>query len=142
MLISELSEKTGFSRDTIRYYEKLGLITVGRNDRRFNNYKEYSHDILKRLMTIRLIKGFGFTLKEISVLLDLVENNQASCDQVAEKAYEKIKLIDAKIQELNNLKNLLNQSVDGCLTSSGKPPASVHCQLLKVTDDQLAYKVN
>ncbi|HEY0666532.1 MAG TPA: MerR family DNA-binding protein [Sphingobacteriaceae bacterium] len=142
MLISELSKKTGFSRDTIRYYEKQGLISVGRNDRRFNNYKEYSHDILKRLMTIRLIKGFGFTLKEISDLLDLVENNQASCDQVAEKAHEKIKLINAKIQELNNLKNLLNQSVDGCLSSSGKPPASVDCQLLKVTDDQLADKLN
>ncbi|WP_374759669.1 MerR family DNA-binding transcriptional regulator [Dyadobacter chenhuakuii] len=45
MLIGELSKQTDLSRDTIRFYEKQGLIAVGRKERRFNNYKEYSEHV-------------------------------------------------------------------------------------------------
>src|SRR3546814_17661555 len=49
MLIGELSEKTGFSRDTIRFFEKQGLIQLDRKQRRDNNYKEYPEEVLNRL---------------------------------------------------------------------------------------------
>ena len=53
MLIGELSKACGLSRDTIRFYEKHGLIAVGKRERRFNNYKEYSEETLKRLLSIK-----------------------------------------------------------------------------------------
>ena len=62
MLIGELSKQSGLSRDTIRFYEKQRLIEVGLKERRFNIYKEYSQDTLQRLLHIKRIKGFGFTL--------------------------------------------------------------------------------
>ena len=131
MLIGELSEKTGFTRDTIRFYEKQGLISVGRKERRENNYKEYSSDTLKRLLTIKVIKSFGFTLNETAEFLELIENNRASCDNVANKAEEKVKLIEAKIKELQSLKELLVDSVSQCQTCCS-PRSSENCALLEV----------
>jgi len=131
MLIGELSEKTGFSRDTIRFYEKQGLISVGRKERRENNYKEYSSDTLKRLLTIKVIKGFGFTLHETAEFLELIANNQASCDNVANKASRKVKLIEGKIKELESLKELLIESVNQCQTCCS-PTETENCALLEV----------
>jgi DNA-binding transcriptional MerR regulator len=73
MLIGELSRKSGLSRDTIRFYEKLGLIRLGRRQRRANNYKEYPPEVLRRLLSINQLKEFGFTLAEIAEILDLLE---------------------------------------------------------------------
>jgi len=129
MLIGELSEKTGFSRDTIRFYEKQGLISVGRKERRENNYKEYSPETYKRLLTIRVIKGFGFTLNETAEFLELMGRNQASCDNVAHKAEEKVKLIDQKIRELQDLKEVLVNSVSSC-QSCCQPSSDQNCDLL------------
>ena len=132
MLIGELSEKTGFTRDTIRFYEKQGLISVGRKERRENNYKEYSPNTLRRLLTIKVIKGFGFTLSETSEFLGLIERNQASCENVAQRAEEKIKLIDKKLQELNDLKEVLLSSVSNCGTVCCSSAPSENCELLIV----------
>jgi len=68
MLIGELSKRTGLSRDTIRFYEKQGLIKVGRRERRVNNYKEYSDGILRHLLLFNKIKSYGFTLNELPKL--------------------------------------------------------------------------
>ena len=53
MLIGELSKSSGLTRDTIRFYEKQGLITLGRRERRVNNYKEYPNSILRRLLLLK-----------------------------------------------------------------------------------------
>lgn len=114
MLIGELSTKTGLSRDTIRFYEKQGLIAVGKKERRYNNYKEYSDLTLTRLLLIKHIKGFGFTLNETSELLDMIETKTASCSNVSKRVTEKIAIIDKKIQELVEIKNLMNGMLTGC----------------------------
>lgn len=109
MLIGKLSAVSGLSRDTIRFYEKQQLISVSKKERRSNNYKEYSEDALKRLLSIKRLKGFGFTLNEVSDLLDMLEVNEATCRNVAHKIDEKVQLIDEKIRELKAVrKQLLN----------------------------------
>src|ERR1700742_3078554 len=100
MLIGELSSKTGFSRDTIRFYEKHGLIQLGWKERRGNNYKEYSAAILHRLLTIKKLKTYGFTLNEIAEYLELIEHNNASCSTVTRKVTEKVMNIEQKINQL------------------------------------------
>ena len=77
-----------------------------------------------------MIKRFGFTLNETSEVLHLIESNQASCDNVAEKAAVKIRLIETKIAELNALKALLNDSVASCLTCCDL--STEKCELLIV----------
>lgn len=115
MLIGELSKKTGLSRDTIRFYEKQGLIEVGRRDRRFNNYKEYSEETLQKLNSIIRIKGFGFTLSETSTFLQLMYKGNISCNNVTEKLLEKSRQIDEKINELQLLKAQMMDGINNCL---------------------------
>ncbi len=114
MLIGELSGKTGLSRDTIRFYEKQGLISVARKERRFNNYKEYSEETLQRLLSVKLIKSFGFTLNEAADLLAMIEMNEATCNNVADKIEKKVKLLDEKIKELKKIKLLLLNGMKNC----------------------------
>lgn len=130
MLIGELAIATGLPRHTIRFYEKQGLIQVGRKERRFNNYKEYSDETLKRLLTIKRLKGFGFTLNEVSEFLDMIENNQASCTHVAEKIAEKVGVIDHKIAELMHLKSLMITGVETCLDKCAHVDAEENCPIL------------
>src|SRR3989338_1716476 len=73
MLIGELSKRTGLTKDTIRFYEKQGLIPEARKIHTFNNYKEYTEETLNRLLTIKKVKSFGFTLNESAELLDMVK---------------------------------------------------------------------
>jgi DNA-binding transcriptional MerR regulator len=131
MLIGELSNKTGLSRDTIRFYEKQGLISIGRRERRENNYKEYSENTLHKLLTIKRIKGFGFTLNETEEFLALLDKDAATCENVAEKMYEKLKKIDEKIKELQDLKASLSSDLINC-TNNCCQSESNNCQMLSV----------
>lgn len=119
MLIGELSKACGLSRDTIRFYEKHGLIAVGKKERRFNNYKEYSQETLKRLLSIKQLKSFGFTLNEVSELLDMLEVNEAKCKNVSHKIDEKVLLINQKIQELKTVRKQLLNGKKNCQDEKG-----------------------
>ena len=119
MLIGELSKESGLSRDTIRFYEKQGLIAVGKKERPFNEYKEYSAETLKRLFSIKRLKTFGFTLNEVAELLDMLDVEEASCANVAHKIDEKILLIDRKIRELKVVRKQLSQGRQYCQDETG-----------------------
>jgi MerR family transcriptional regulator, copper efflux regulator len=114
MLIGELSAKTGLSRDTIRFYEKEGLIRIGRKQRRENNYKEYDENVLERLNLIKRIKNFGFTLNETAELLSLIAINAATCDEVSNRVNEKVAVIENKISDLLQLRQQLINNVQTC----------------------------
>ncbi|HNP24893.1 MAG TPA: MerR family transcriptional regulator [Panacibacter sp.] len=129
MLIGQLVQKTGLSKDTIRFYEKHGLITVGRKERLPNNYKEYSEQVLEKLLTIKRLKNFGFTLNEISELLDMIEMNEATCKNMAHKISKKVALLDEKIKELIAVRTMLLKGVrecnDGCKSTTMKDNCSI-----------------
>jgi DNA-binding transcriptional MerR regulator len=79
-----------------------------------NNYKEYSTEILRRLLLFKKIKSYGFTLNESAEMIALVDANLASCDRVSKAAKEKIGVIDKKIEELKALKQLVKNSIESC----------------------------
>lgn len=133
MLIGELVRRTGFSRDTIRFYEKKGLIQVERKERRHNNYKEYSTDLLERLLKIKRLKGLGLTLNEIADILDMIQVNAATCNRLESKMQEKMRLIDKKIAELQWTKARMQQGIDTC--RSCHPPGSEEENCLLINDD-------
>jgi len=113
MLIGELSKKSGLSRDTIRFYEKKGLIEVNGKSRLENNYKNYSDAILKRLLAIKKIKEFGFTLEEARGMMILFEEGVLEHKRGMRYVQRKINLIDRKIEELTMMKSKLLQITDG-----------------------------
>lgn len=130
MLIGQLVRETGLSKDTTRFYEKHGLIKVTRKERRDNNYKEYSTGILTKLLTIKRLKGFGFTLNEVADLLDMIEMNEASCKNVAHKINDKVTLLDEKIRELITIRTLLLNSVNKCADGCNPEMSDDNCPIL------------
>src|SRR5215510_12059451 len=132
MLIGELSKRTGLTRDTIRFYEKQGLIKVGRRERRVNNYKEYSSEVLRRLLLFKKIKSYGFTLQESAELISLVDANLASCDRIEKAAANKITIIDKKIDELKALKELITNSIESCKKGCRVEKDEENCPLFEL----------
>lgn len=114
MLIGELVERSGLTRDTIRFYEKKGLINLNRKSRRKNNYKEYSEQVLEKLMLIRKLKDMGFTLNEIDTFLELWRDEEASCQNLKFTLENKMVLVDEQMQKLAELKSRLSQSLTKC----------------------------
>jgi DNA-binding transcriptional MerR regulator len=114
MLIGELVERTGLTKDTIRFYEKKGLISLDEKSRRENNYKEYSEQVLNKLLLIRKLKDMGFTLNEIDTFLELWRDEDASCRNVKYTLENKITLINEQLRKLTELKTRLSNSLEKC----------------------------
>ena len=114
MLIGELVERSGLTKDTIRFYEKKGLINLDRKSRRENNYKEYSEQVLEKLMLIQKLKNMGFTLNEIDTFLELWREEDATCKNLKFTLENKLKLVDEQVQKLAELKSRLSQSLIKC----------------------------
>ena len=114
MLIGELSKRTGFSHDTIRFYEKKGLIAVNRNERRDNNYKEYPEAVYERLMLVKTVKALGFTLNETNEFIQAWGDEDASCSGITHHLTEKIIRVDQHVQSLLRVRQKLSQSLERC----------------------------
>ena len=130
MLIGQLSQRTGFTRDTIRFYEKHGLIEVPPKARRENNYKEYPDEVLDRLLSIKRIKDLGFTLNETQEILDLVDVDRATCATLADKVNVKVGAIEQKIAELIRIRETLRTAVKGCLNQCSPESDAAACGLV------------
>lgn len=113
MLIGELSKKSQLSRDTIRYYEKIGLFNTGTLRKASNNYKHYSLEVLDRIHQINILKKSGFTLKEIRLLFQSEEKHKI-CIGLPERLESKIAAIERKIAEFASYKTALTQIYQAC----------------------------
>ena len=70
MLIGEIAKKAGLTRDTVRFYERAGLIQSGEKEAGSRSYKTFDEVALKQLLIIRSSQVGGFTLREIKEILD------------------------------------------------------------------------
>src|SRR5215467_14065885 len=107
MRIGELAKRSGFSRDTIRFYEKMGLIRLPGKGRDRNQFKDYPEAILRRLLAIRQIKDYGFTLQETLGMLILFEEGVLEPERGLRFIKRKIGLIDEKIREMMEVRERL-----------------------------------
>ncbi len=110
MLIGQLSKLSGFSRDTIRYYEKIGLIVLPRKARRENNYKDYPEEVLHQLQAIRKYKDLGFTLEEIRELLVLQSIKVLDVAKLSQLIEIKITGVDEEIERLHAMRMQLSKA--------------------------------
>ena len=112
MLIGQLARKSGFSRDTIRYYEKFGLIRP--DSRRESNYREYGPEALAVLGFIEKTKKSGFTLAEIKEMVNGFQNRSYSCDKALTLVNAKLKKMDEEIARLKRHKSCLTEVIEFC----------------------------
>lgn len=102
--IGELSRQSGVHVETIRYYEKIGLLP--RPSRTAGGHRLYADDALKRLTFVRRSRELGFTLEEIRNLLGLVEGGY-TCGEIKEAALMHLGDIKRKVADLRRMQRVL-----------------------------------
>ena len=114
LTIGKVAKSTGFGIETVRYYEREGLLAPA--ERTDANYRIYKQGDVDRLHFIKRAKDLGFTLKEIKELIALRHDPSMSKGDVKEKTEEKIASIKTKISDLGRILEALehlNEQCDG-----------------------------
>ena len=112
MLIGQLSDRSGVKLETIRYYERAGLLPPP--PRTASGYREYRPDHLQRLVFLRRSRQLGFSIKEVQDLLNLASQPDRVCRDVTRLAAAHITSVKAKIRELQRLQRALEKLVCAC----------------------------
>lgn len=121
--IGDVTEKLGLSADTLRYYEKIGLLPrVGRND---VGIRFYNDQDLSRLMFIQRAQRMDFTLAEIGELLKMREAPHKARKRVRELTAQKLAEVEARLAELKTLRDELALLMNLC-SAGGK-----NCGIIK-----------
>lgn len=112
MKIGQLSTQANCKIETIRYYERIGLLPEpGRSE---GGYRIYDEDHLKRLVFIRRSRELGFTIEEIRALLDLVDGGNYTCSDVKAITMDHVETIRHKIADLKKLEKTLTHISSLC----------------------------
>ena len=109
--VSQLAERAGVGIDTVRYYERAGLLPEP--PRRPSGYREYPPQAVDRLRFIRRAKALGFTLEEIAGLLDL-SDQRADVQAVKRLAQTRLTEVEKKLRELERVRDGLRQLTEAC----------------------------
>lgn len=105
MLINELAKRTDLTAHTIRFYERAGLIKGKRKEGvTTNNYFHYDEEVVDRLEFIKDAKSIGFSINEISQLIDAWYDDTYTKEEKLSLLDEKLVSIDQKIKELQEMK--------------------------------------
>ena len=112
MTIGRLATEAGVPIDTIRYYERNGLLPAPQ--RRASGYREYAAADIERLRFIRRAKELGFTLTEIGELLSLTAQRNNDMRGVKAKAEERLEQVEHKIEELKRVRRGLKELIAAC----------------------------
>lgn len=117
LTIGKLASASGVSVETIRFYERKGILKQPRKQGAFRHYPD---EYIARVQFIKRSQELGFTLKESKELLDLRIKNQSKCSDVLSKTEEKILEIDQKIKDLKQMKKSL-QGLANCCEDTSLP---------------------
>lgn len=113
LTIGFLAKAADVNIETIRYYQRIGLITEP--DKPLQGFRRYPTETLKRIKFIKRAQQLGFSLKEVAELLLLGEGSSADqCADVRQRAEQKRVHIEQQISDLQNLRNTLSQLIDSC----------------------------
>lgn len=112
MRIGEVAKRSEVGIETIRYYERQGLLAEPL--RRPSGYRQYDESAVVRLQFIRRTKELGFTLTEIKELVRLRYDTETRCGHVRERAERKVRDIESRIRSLQKMKRSLKKLVATC----------------------------
>ena len=119
MRIGQLARSIGVNVETIRYYQRIGLIDLPAKPH--GGYRSYNDRDLRRLRFIRRAQRLGFSLDDIRALLEL---SSSDCQQVQKLALEKLDLVKGKLRQLRRIESALSKTIEQCAkrrTSEGCP---------------------
>ena len=105
----ELAELAGVSRDTLRHYERKGVLP--RPLRGHNGYRKYPPEVLQRVQLVRRALSVGFTLDELAKVLKVRDAGGAPCEEVRKLAAQKLLNVQDQLRELTQLQNDLQETL-------------------------------
>ncbi len=120
MLIKEIAERTGVSIDTIRFYEKQGLLDDTHFERTSNRYRHYSAAALQRLHLIKMGQAAGFTLSEMRQAIHAWETDELTPEEKIFYMCRKLEEIEQKKQALDDIKDYLQYKIDAMREASAQ----------------------
>jgi len=110
--IGDLAKATDTKVETVRYYERIGLMPAPRRTR--GNYRSYSTEHLERLSFIRRSRELGFSVEQVRQLLSLSDDRGRSCAAVDQITREHLAAIDRKLTDLKALRRELDTLIRQC----------------------------
>lgn len=110
--IGQLGKATGTAVETVRYYEKIGLLALPA--RTSGNYRSYGSVEVARLSFIRRARALGFGLQQIRNLLDLSDDRSRPCNEVDALARGQLAEVEQKIADLQSLRRELSGLIKQC----------------------------
>ena len=122
--IGKIAKQAGVSVETIRFYERKGLLQEPR--RKESGYRQYQEEDVRKLVFIQHAKNLGFSLNEIRDLMSLQTDSRSTSREVKDMAEHKLQDIEEKIKMLQRMRKTLQHLVDKC---PGKGPTS-ECPIL------------
>jgi len=124
LTISKAAIQAGVGVETIRFYERKGLIRQPLKPQN-SGYRNYPSDTVKTIRFIRQAQELGFSLREIEELLALKADPATDCADVRERAIEKLEEVERKISQLNKMGSALKSVIASCPSRGGLDGCSI-----------------
>ncbi len=135
LTIGQLAKMASVNVQTVRYYERRNLLQP--TDRKASGYRVYSDEALRRLRFIKNGQALGFTLREVTDLLNLRVSSVARCGTIQVKAQAKLRQVEAKTRDLLALSRALKSLIRTC--RAGEP--TDRCPILNRLDKEIGGQV-
>jgi DNA-binding transcriptional MerR regulator len=129
MRSSEVAAEAGVNVQTLRYYERIGLLAEP--GRQASGYRSYGPEAVRVVRFVKRAQCLGFSLEEVESLLELAGGGPASCDTARAMAEEKVTQLEAKVAALVAMRESLLRLVATC----GRPRRDRECPLLHALED-------
>ena len=120
MRIGQLSKSVDVGVETIRYYQRIGLLELP--EKPYGGMRSYNDRDLQRLRFIRRAQQLGFSLEDIRELLEL---SSSDCGRVERLAAQKLNLVKAKLRQLRKIEWILAKTVEQCAGRKGTQPCPI-----------------
>ncbi len=125
--IGRLAEQLGIGVETIRFYERRGLIP--KPPRRAGSYRHYGDDVAAMIRYIRLAQELGLSLKDVERLRDHLDSGAGFCAALRETAQQRLATVARQIADLERLRTELHGFLDRCATRDQNLPCPILTEL-------------
>ena len=128
MRIGELAKRAGVTPDTIRYYEREGLL--GAPARTSGGYRDYGETALDDLRFIKKGQSLGLRLTDVREVMAIASGGELPCDHVRATITARLQEVDEKIRELQELRSILGEAFTR-LDAQAEPVAGCRCAIIE-----------
>ena len=131
--IGELADRSGASRDTIRYYESVGVLPKAR--RSSGGYRVYAENDVERIRFVGQAQSLGLTLEEIAEILDMVEEGRQPCVHVTDRLSLRLRATRERIRSMRALEGRLEQALARA-AEAPRPEGGCRCHIIELDPGQ------